>query len=279
MAKSSVICSNSKPSLLPALVCIQFGDHDLLECQYCTGTYMKSDIFSCSICSNFFCSDCINAEAVDQKIKLHWVHSSEKCHQLCDTIPMDRHSYNFVCSFECQKQFLSLFSPDKLSNKSFLSVEGNPSEISHCFTEPNSFIFSYSEDDTDSYFSRVKTPQACYTDSSYFQDIFADKHHSSHKTECHYLCTDCSQMYASSYMLKCDSCSHTFLCHKCVTIRMIYLESRFIHLMDWCSGCEQKYDIQRCDSITRDVHAMFFVCSPECIEAFYTSHKTTSTSK
>lgn len=264
--RSYIISKNCKPMLPTALVYIQFTPADLGNtCTYCTGIYRSKDIFACFVCKSLYCSDCINTFSEKSNRFPTWSHSLELCDDYCSIIPKDSHRYNMICSLDCQSKFDLGYNKALCDN--FYSVDGDPTCITDFFTEPNTFIFSKTLNDVDTFFNRIKTPEPCYTNPSYLQSIYNQNHHIAHQLETHYLCLDCYQMYASSHLLKCDSCM-TLVCHKCIIVRYIYLESKFVHDTDWCSGCDN-------DKLVSDtqVHALFFLCNPQCFDRFNLIHK------
>lgn len=270
--RTHIISRNSKPLLPTALVYIQFSPADIENtCIYCTGIFRSCDIFGCFICKSLYCSDCINTFSEKSNKYPTWCHSTELCDHYCTLVQKDSHRYNLICSIECQSKFNQKYNNSLKSYLDFYTVEGDPTCITDFFTEPNTFIFSKTPDDVETYFNRIKTPQPCYTNPSYTQSIFNQNHHIAHQMETHYLCSDCYQMYASSYLLKCETCM-TLVCYKCVIIRYIYLEAKFIHDNEWCSACETNRSLLISECY-KAVHALYFVCSPVCFDKFDMTHK------
>lgn len=265
--KTSIICPNSKPVLPASLVYIQFTCADKNNtCIYCTGIFRHSDLFSCYMCKATFCTDCINVFSPRENKFPTWRHSMDICDEYCGKLKKDCHKYHMICSVACDSDFYSKYQKDRFFHR-INAIDGDPTCIVDFFTEPNSFIFSKTPDDIDSYFNRSNLVQPCYTNPSYLQSIYNQNHHLLHKTETHYLCSDCYQIYASSDLLKCDECT-TIVCQRCACIRYIYLETKFMHDGDWCVACEPNKKQSQ-----EEVHALFFLCTPECIDTFNYTHK------
>lgn len=267
--RTSIICTNRKPMLPASLVYIQFTQADAGNtCVYCTGIYRSCDIFACRMCTSLYCTDCINTFSEKGKYP-RWFHSVQLCDEYCSFVPKDTHRYHLLCSSDCADKFYKKYKSHQSFDEIY-RVDGDPTGILEFFTEPNSFIFSKTPDDIETYFNRLKTPQPCYTSALYLQSMFNQDHHLTHIHETHYLCLDCCQMYASSYMLKCDTCS-TLYCSNCVILRYIFLESKFMHDLEWCAACDtiRNMQISECND---SVHALYFLCKPECLSTFQDTH-------